>query len=226
VEALTLERLLADTREELDDEVAPYLYGDDKLIKYLNEAVHEAALRTRCLVESERDDMCVITLQPGIATYELHPSVVVIRRAYLDSAPDRHLTRTTSAHLQRHHCEWRTERGEPRFLVRDRQARKITLSPIPEVAGTLRLELWRVPTEEEVMESGDDEPAGGPIYQHELFRWACFRAFNKKDSEQNDTTLADRNLALFEAAFGHRPSATDLQNLQIDQLTGTAPAWF
>ena len=96
MEALTLGQLLADTREELDDEVAPYLYGDPKLIKYLNEAVHEAALRTRCLVESERTDMCVIALQPGVATYTLHPSVVVIRRAYLESDPGRQLTRTTS----------------------------------------------------------------------------------------------------------------------------------
>lgn len=221
-----MERLLADTREELDDEVAPYLYSDDKLIKYLNEAVHEAALRTRCLVESERDDMCVIALQPGVATYELHPSVTVIRRAYLEAEPDRVLTRTTSAHLQRHYCQWRTEQGTPRFLIRDRQAQRITLSPIPEVAGTLRLELWRVPTDDEVMEGPDDEPAGGPIYQHALFRWACFRAFNKKDSEQNDTALADRNLLLFEQAFGPRPSATDLQRLQIDQLTTTAASWF
>ncbi|HEY1034561.1 MAG TPA: DUF6682 family protein [Pseudoxanthomonas sp.] len=226
MEALTLEKLLANCREELDDEVPPYLYKDAALTKYLNEAVHEVAVRTRCLVESERTDMCVIQLQPGVATYLLHPSVVIVRRAYLASRPEEALKRTSSTHLQQHHCNWRTEQGAPRFLVRDRQQRKITLSPVPEVADTLRLELWRVPADDEVMESMDDEPVVDPLHHHMLFRWACFRAFNRKDSEQQDTTLADRNLTMFEAHFGTAPTASELQNLQIDSLSGTSPVWF
>lgn len=226
MEALTLQQLLANVREELDDEVPPYLYSDAALIKYLNEAVHEVAVRTRCLVESERSDMCVIQLQPGVATYTLHPSVVVIRRAYLVSRPDEALLRTSSIHLQRHRSAWRTEQGTPRFLIRDRQQRRITLSPIPDAADTLRLELWRVPADDEVMEGPSDEPVIEPLHHHVLHRWACFRAFNRKDSEQQDTTLADRNLSMFEATFGPAPTAAALQTLQIDPLTGTVPAWF
>lgn len=226
MEAKTLDQLRADCREELDDEVGPYLYSDEVLDKHLNEAVAEAAIRARLLLDSRTPAITQITLVPGQAVYTLHPDVVIVRRLWLASDPSRPLNRTNSDQLDRFHPQWRTERGTPRFMVRDTSQRQIVLSPVPEVADTLQMVLWRTPTDEEVMADGADEPVIEPMYHAQLYHWACYRAFMKKDSERNDPKAAADHLALFEQAFGLRPSAAKLQQLQYDQLSSTHEVWF
>lgn len=226
MEELTLARLLAECREELDDDVAPYLWSDPRLTSLLNESVSEAAIRARLLVESQREDICQITLVPNVSEYELHPSVVIIRRAVLASEPSEPLLRTTTNSLDRHRCDWRAETGKPRYLVRDAQTRHITVSPTPTAADVLHLTVWRTPTEDELMEDDEDAPCIDRLNHAHLFHWACYRALNKRDSEQNSTKDAANHLALFEAHFGPRPTARELQQLSIDALGHTEPVWF
>lgn len=221
-----LGQLLEDCREELDDEVEPHLWTDEYLIKRLNEAVEEAAIRARLLVESNRTDICQITLVPGQAQYTLHKSVMVIRRAVLASEPSDALIRTTTAALDSHCNDWRTRTGSPEFLVRDQQARTFYVSPVPTQADTLHLTLWRNPTDDEQMEDEADEPCIDATYHDKLIHWACFRALSKRDVEQGSTKDADRHLALFEAIFGPRPTATQLQALAMDPVTGSEAFFF
>ncbi|MGH8025997.1 MAG: DUF6682 family protein [Pseudoxanthomonas sp.] len=221
-----LGQLIEDCREELEDEVAPYLWTDEYLTKRLNEAVEEAAIRARLLVESDREDICQITLVPDQAQYTLHESVLVIRRAVLASDRSEPICRTTTAALDGHRCRWREETGTPEFLVRDQQARTITIAPIPTAADVLHLTVWRLPTDDELMEDDGDEPCIEQTYHDKLMHWACFRALSRRDMEQQSTKDADRHLSIFEAVFGERPTAAHLQSLAIDPVTGTAPVWF
>lgn len=71
MEARTLSQLIEECREELDDDVAPYLWSDAVLTRHLNEAVEEACIRARLLVESGRPEICHINLEPGRADYTL-----------------------------------------------------------------------------------------------------------------------------------------------------------
>ncbi len=226
MEARTLSQLIEECREELDDDVAPYLWSDAVLTRHLNEAVEEACIRARLLVESGRPDICHINLEPGRADYPLHPTVYVVRRAVLASNLSDPLCRTTSAALDGQHHHWRTEAGRPEYLVCDRQAREVSVSPVPAEVDVLQLTLWRVPEAAEVMEDSEDEPVIDAIHHRKLVHWACWRALNKRDSEQRSTADADRHLALFESYFGERPTARALQQLSIDPATGTQPMWF
>lgn len=229
MEARTLEQLLADCREELGDETAPYFWTDEVLVKYLNEAVAEAAIRARLLVESSRQDICRINVTAGVAEYTLHPTVVVIREALLGIAHTPPLKRTTAGHLNRFHRGWRDEApGTPQFILRDRQQRRITLVPTPDTDTTLMLTVWRTPADDEVMEVGenDAEPVIDPMYHQHLFRWAVFRALMRRETEQRSTADAEAQLAIFERIFGPAPTAAQLQDLQIDSLGGSAAVWF
>lgn len=221
-----LGQILEDAREELDDEVAPYLWSDPVLTKRANEAVYEAALRTRCMVETERDDICQIQLVAGQASYDLHPSIVVIRRAVLASDRSEPLCRTTTAALDGHCSSWATETGKPEFLVRDGQSRRLTVSPIPTEDEILYLTVWRTPTDDELMEDESDTPAIDPLFHDNLWHWVVFRALTRRDTEQANTKDADRHLAEFETAYGPRPTAAQLQALAIDPITGTEPMFF
>ncbi|MDR1076361.1 MAG: hypothetical protein LBL59_08735 [Xanthomonadaceae bacterium] len=219
-------KLIRDCHSELDDDVGKTLYKDSELADFLNEAVEEACIRARLLVESTAPDICRIPLRAGVGEYRLHPSVVVIRRAILKDSRAHSLKRTTSAVLDRHRHDWREHSGHPRYLVRDQQARQIDITPVPDMDSELHLTVWRVPTEEEVMELPDDEPVIDAIHHRKLVNWACFRAYSKKDSEKEDLVRADRHLVLFEQYFGPRPTARELQQLAIDPVTGTKPYWF
>ena len=224
-----LAQLIVDCREELDDEIAPHLWSDEYLTKRLNDAVQEAALRARLLVESDRNDICRIAVTAGRAEYTLHPSVVVVRRASLASDRSNPLIRTTTAALDgwdRCSNTWRTDTGTPEYIVRDAQSRKITLVPIPTEDTFLHLTVWRNPAEDEVMEDDTDEPAIDAMYHDKLFHWAVFRALTRRDTEQNSTKDADRHLTEFETVFGPRPTAAQLQVLSTDPVTSTAPHYF
>lgn len=221
-----LGQLIEDCREELDDEVAPYLWDDTYLTKRLNEAVEEAAVRARLLVESSRADICQVALVAGQAQYTLHPSVVVIRRAVLASDRSDPLCRTTTAALDGHRCRWRAEAGTPEFLVRDQQSRTFFVSPVPTQDDVLHLTVWRRPTDDELMEDSSDEPCIDEAHHDKLMHWACFRALSKRDSEQNSSKDAERHQFEFETAFGPRPTAAQLQVLATDPVTGTRAVWF
>lgn len=224
--AKTLEELLVDVREELDDEVPQYLWSDPALTRYLNEAVKEAAIRTRCLVESGNAALCQIAITAGQAEYAIDASVVIIRRAALASCLDRPLLRTTGVNLDRACRHWQTEAGRPEYLLRDQQMASIRLSPIPDADDTLNMTLWRVPTDIEVMEAGDDEPVIPAIHHEHLKHWACFRALNRRDAELGSPADAANHLALFEAYYGPRPTARELQQLAIDVLPSVEAHWF
>lgn len=227
---MELRELLDTCREETDDEVAPYLCSDKRLVKYLNEAMREAAIRARLLVESELPDVCAITLVPGQASYTLDPAVVIIRRAALRTAPGDPLRRTTTAVLDCTRHDWRTRAGTPRFLAVDQQGsgKKMTLSPVPDKIDTLDLTVVRLPIEAELFDEGDDtaEPPFDPMHHEKLVHWASFRAMNVRDVEQGSTNNADRHLELFEQHFGPKPTARELQQLSIDRTSGTEPQFF
>lgn len=226
MEARTLKQLIEECREELDDEVGPHLWEDSVLTRHLNEAVEEACVRARLLVESSRADICKIPLLPGQADYTLHPSVLVIRRAVLSDGVSDPLCRTTSNALDGHCRRWREEQGKPEYIVRDRQARGITVVPVPTEPVDLELTVWRMPAADEVMEDEDDEPVIDVTHHRKLVHWACFRAFTKKDSERNSPEDAQLHYTLFEQYFGERPTARALQQLSIDPVSGTQANWF
>jgi hypothetical protein len=226
MEAKDLGMLRGDCREELDDKFEPYLWDDDRLNALLNEAIAEANLRARLIIDRD-SALCQIALQAGVAEYSLDPSVIVIRKASLASRPSDHLCRTAAKVLDDNCCDWRTTQGLPRFIVRDTR-NTLILSPVPIADDTLQLEVWRNPTEAELMEEGDDPTIAGidVIHHAKLVHWACFRALSKRDVEAGASSDAQMHYDLFESYFGARPTAAQLERLAIDAITGTQSYYF
>lgn len=227
---MKLAELLEDLRDQVDDEIAPYLWTDAKLVRYLNEAVDEAAVRARLLVESLEPSVCRVLLQPGVQQYPLHEKIILIRRGVLESELDRPLIRTNTALLDRHRYTWRTDRGAPRFLVNDQQGagKRLLVTPVPTQADTLHLTVVRYALESEQLTASDlnGVPVLDPSYHAKLIHWAAYRALNQRDVDLQAKADAADELALFEREFGSKPDAQSLQQLAIDPITGTEPVWF
>ncbi|MDN5539966.1 MAG: hypothetical protein L0H08_23745, partial [Comamonas sp.] len=75
---MNLEDLIASFREDSSDEVEPYLWGDDTVTRWLNEAQDEAAVRGRLLLDDSTPAVTTIAVSAGQASYQLHAKVYEI----------------------------------------------------------------------------------------------------------------------------------------------------
>lgn len=203
---MQLSDLMTLFRQEADDTVEPFLWSDDELIEFANDAEQEACRRARLLLDSTTAAACRIAVEPGTMLYRLDPRVLFVRRARFAGA--RPLRRMTMQDMEDANPFWLdAPPGTPRVFVPDFETGKIALHPPPAAAGTLELTVVRDPLTP--MNDESDSPEINPRYHRSLRYWMLYRAYAKQDSQANDPKKAADALALFEQEFGRKSSAID-----------------
>lgn len=230
---MTRDEIIAQAREWLDDEVASYLWSDDALHRYANEALDQACLRTRALIESALPDLCRIELVNGQPDYPLHPAVIVARRVAWHPPDGRSpcpLRRVSWDTMDRQDAGWTTRTGRPEAVVQDVQRRILRLDCIPtrpEQLGELHLTVWRRVLPDERMDDAESVPSVLPDEQHlPLAHWICYRALLRQDVDARDARAAAEHLGQFEMAFGPMPTAAQIRALATDTAGDVAGHWF
>ena len=230
----TVNELLTQMRRDLDDPEVPgqgddslSLFGTEELVGYLNRAVDEACLRGRLLLDSDTPAVCRITLEAGKASYPLDSRVYRVHRARLVNH-GHVLVKTGRADLDHlyvydeydrpvytHVADWEDQDGLPRYFLQDMGANGLRVVPRPtenEVPETLALTVYRTQLEPLVAyKAMVQEPEIHPLYHYPLLDWVYYLALSKQDADTYDPEKASRNYAAFEARFGPRPSAEDLE---------------
>ncbi len=211
---MILAELLSATRSTLDDTVQPYLWGDDELTRWMNNAVREVCIRGRMLkVDAVSDPKrCLLPLQAGVASISLDASILVPGSGML-TGQDKKLHAVTAASMDKINDAWDNGNqtpATPEYMIMDLAQKSIRLHPVPDVAYELRLRCWRVPVELEEMETSQDEPIIHLSNAEDLKHWACYEAYLKQGSETYDTAKAETQLAIFESRFGSRPTFHDM----------------
>lgn len=218
------EELFRAFRARVADTATPPLWTDAELAEFLDDAHNEAADRARLIRDSTTPEVCAVDVVPGTASYQLHQSILSVERAKLDlkSTP---LTLTSTAAMDgqrntmprewRTHSllwvdtggGWETQTGTPFFAVLDDEAGrwKLTLAPIPVVADTLRLQVFRLPLH--CLDDSEECPEINPRLHIRLVDWMEHRAYGKKDADTFDDKRSMAALAVFTSAFGERVDA-------------------
>ena len=213
---MNLQELINELRIALADEVEPYLWSDEALTSYLNEAVQESCERALLIEDMTTEAVCRISLQPGQAVYRLHPSVLKVERALVDGKP---LTETSIERLDEGMTNWEARRGEPRqyVFVQAGCAGQPTIQLVPEpvAPGLLKLRVYRgalVP-----MAAAETDAPEIPVRHHrKLMNWALRCAYLRPDADGYDRDRAQLHEAMFERDFGARPDA-NVQRKQRDK---------
>lgn len=217
---MNLNTLISTAATRADDLADGKLWSRSEWIEYANDAQDEACRRARLLVDSTTPAVCSITLVDGTPTYELHDSIIFVRRVRLLESADGTalsiLKRAHSADLDRSVGPgWQEEVGQPRMWVPDLDDHKFRPYPTPytddwEVSLTVHRTAL-VPAANEIypMEDGDDEPEIRRRWHLGLVNWMLFRAYSKQDSQAYNPKAAAAFLADFEAEFGKKSSAID-----------------
>jgi len=215
---VNLGELRCSLRSMLGDETQPYLWPDEQLNRYINNAVREACIRARLLKDDadSQPTFCTISIQPGIARYTYIDEILVIRSGVIvggyGGAPK--LWALTAESMDRQEPCWDTNQNDgsnsPRYMVMDLTQKSFRLYPTPSTAATLRMRVWRMPLKSDRMCEDSDKPVIKIPDYEELNHWAASEAFLKKDAEFYSPTNSAEHLALFEQRFGNRPSLEDM----------------
>lgn len=223
---MQLREMLNELRvSRLDDAVPKYLWSDDQLIGFLNDAVRQVCLRQRCLTESQKTSICQIPIAATQQLVKLHECILAVRSVrYIDptaTSTCEPLTGRTAKALWKEHPRWDMEDpGRPEHWVPDYQENMLAISRAPENAGYLKLLVWRKPLKEELLVKTcmDGVPVINDHWHLDLLDWAEHRAFSVPDSELKNDERASAAEEKFTAKIGRLPSATEIR------LWGVSPA--
>lgn len=205
---MRLKELEAEFRRLVDDEVAAkFLWKPEEVRRYAQESIADAAERGEPIEDDTTPEVCKITVKADKAAYDLHPSVLRVVRAKLDSLQlplelrDRH-------ELDRHHPTWDSTSGTPWAAID--QTTKIRLVWIPKADDVLRLIVKRLPICE--ITDPEQEPEIHRRFHYRLLDGMLARAYMKRDTETYNPKKSAEHEAKFTVSFGERPSAETIRS--------------
>ena len=188
-------------RSEADDLRKPYLWQDDEILLWLNEACEEAAIRARLIFDNSSKSITQIVVKAGVPTVKLHSSILKLDRVILDGQ-GQPLMPTFRDCLDHEIPNWEAVTGTPTRYIQDELTLRLVWTPVAD--GLLRLACFRLPLDQI---GPDDEPEFGAQHHRRLVDWALFRAYSKRDSDAYNPQGAQDAETAFTASFGIRPDA-------------------
>jgi hypothetical protein len=211
---MNLAALRAASRDTLDDTAKPYLWDDEALDRWANNAVREVCLRARLLKDDALSNpgTCCVEVTAGQALVPFDPDILAVR----SGAIARHggkLHAVSSDDMDKIRRGWDATdavTGPPCFMVMDLSQKRLRLYPAPDADVTLNLRVWRMPNKAERMLVDSHEPMVHLPDPESLVHWVAFEAYMQKDAETYDQDLAASHMALFEKRFGERPTFHDM----------------
>lgn len=184
----------------LDDAAEPYLWSDDLLDGFIEEAQQEAAIRSRSLV-----DTLDLLLVAGQGSYSLAAATLDITRFRVSGAGS--LGRISLEELDES-GNWEQRQGRlTHYAFTSKQFSgdgELIVYPAPGADGAATLTVQRLP----IPLANDNSEPELPAHQHLfLLDWAAHRAFTLRDSDAEDQARAAQHEGAFAAVFGERLDA-------------------
>jgi hypothetical protein len=209
------QQLREQSRFRLNDLKADYLWSDDEINNFINQAINEALIRSRSVLDSTTPECCIINAKAGIASYPMNDAVFEIDRVY-DSTNHCVLIKANYHELDTREHDWMTKQGMTRFYIDDmnhygedgENHRTLTLYPIPDADRSIQLTVYRTMLDE----LSDSDSPELPSFQHaDLIHWVQHLAYMKADSDTLNVEKALEFEQQFTISFGERQSAQQLE---------------
>ena len=222
---MILSELIRKFRVAAFDMEQPYLFADEDITDWLNDAVKEAAIRGRLIHESSNPDVCSIVVVAGTSNYPLHESLYEIDSLHWSgpssdrAEPIRLISQEDMGSVW---SDWRTrQQSSPEYAIQHDTG--IRLVPTPKDAGTLHIEGYRTPIAPMTLDI--DRPEINLIHHEYLIHWALYKGFKRPDSEVFDPSKAGDEERLFTNYFGERPDSDLRRITRQDVPHVVTPFW-
>ena len=208
---MTLEDLIRRFRTLAVDKVQPYLFADEDVTDWLNDAQRQACIRGRLLREDANPAVCEIALTPGQRTYPLHKAVYeIINARIVPSNGDRARVVFLASRewMDANLPDWRAEQGMAEFVIQDDTSIRVVGAVT--AGDKLAIECYRTPLK--LLANDTDKPEIHEAHHEHLIQWALHKAFSVVDADTFDPQRSDRSEAAFTNYFGRMPDS-DLRRL-------------
>lgn len=199
---MNLTELIEQFRSDADDKITPYLWSDEDVTRWLNEAEQEACTRSGLLEDVVTPAICQIPVVAGTVQYSVSPLVIDIMYAEFVPSGETEpieLCQTEAFEMDRTTARgWRRETRHPRAFIHTDVS--LRLDCIPQSDGVINLEVRRLPLRP--MSISVHRPEIGQIHHRHLVKWALHRAFGVPDAERFDANRSALAYQEFTRHFG------------------------
>ena len=199
--------ILRDVSDAIGADEADFLWTDDGLLAYINDAYFRFCHLTEYLQDATTTAVTRIPLVQGQTDYPLHPSVIRVMSVEYGNLV---LQVNTADHLlgdrqdSPGYTRVRREDYPGVFaVVPDYEVGmlKVVGKPTAEDAGKdLRLRVSRYPIERLSFDNGEAEPELPERFHLDLLEWAAFRALRNHDADAENMGKASAHSTRFERA--------------------------
>lgn len=203
---MTLEDLIRRFRVLAQDTEQPFLWPDEAVMDWLNDAHAQACVRGRLIREDENPAVCQIALAPGQHTYLLHASVYELINLRIKSSgtePSRPMAIKSREWLDANVRDWRDmDRPSPWLIQDDTTLRVVGAIKAGDV---LHMECYRLPLKQ--LANDTDKPEIHAAHHEHLIQWVLHKAFSVPDADGFDATRSAAAESDFTSYFGPMPDS-------------------
>jgi hypothetical protein len=176
-------------RSEMADKVEPYLWDDEDVFGYMDDAHTMFCRKTDGILDSSTDAVTLVPVVPGTDSITLHSSIKRIRAvSRLDNGRDLDIINRTDMPLRRWYFDGVP--GTVKALVIGTEAHKARVFPLSSETVNLRLEVQRLPLVP-ITTDGDQAFEIDAEHHRHLLLWMKHLAYLKQDTETYDRTKAE-----------------------------------
>lgn len=185
---------LALFRSEMKDVVEPYLWEDEEVYTYLDDAQKMFCRLTGGISDATTPAVVEIAVSAGASWLDLHPAILKIRAATRDS-DGRDLVLLNFEDLASRGIRLDGKSGQVCTLITGMEEDKLRLAQVASAADKVRLLVFRLPIV--TIEDGVDEFEIHAQHHMHLLPWAKSLALLKQDADTFDKSKSEE----FEAKF-------------------------
>ncbi len=171
------------------DQVEPFLWSEDDVYDYLNDAQKMFARLIGGLGDCT-SNLTTINYTPATDWVSVSERILKFRDAYsvlpADGRPIE-IINYEDLHTRRIRFDGRT--GRPKYLITGMEADKARLYPFPDISGTIQLLIDRLPLKE--VTDADQKLEVNAMHKTGLGLWMKARAYAKQDAETFDRGKSD-----------------------------------
>lgn len=181
-------------REEMNDAVAPYLWSDNLLYRYLNDAQEMFCRLTEGIEDSSTPEICRLSVIPDQDWYAVSPLILKIREVTdLTTGRPYGVLNMEKASLKG--VLFNGNPGPLRLFVTGLEKNKLRAWPRPNLATGVVLSVFRLPlpvSQETAITTDGDQPLEIDDRHHvSLLMWMKHKAYGKEDAEAFDRRKSD-----------------------------------
>jgi hypothetical protein len=199
---MTRRELLQRYRLALDDVEEPYLWLDEELTIYLNDAIDIACEEARILEDVSTASVVEVSITADDSTASIDSSIVKINRAKFagQSTPMKIIYSGCIDYLDANYSGWESSDSSTSstLLTEGFGSNTVGLYPPHDTTETLYLRVYRRPLAAERLgnsDQDDESPVVDAKYHRFFDHYIMYRAYLKEDSQTHDPKKAAEHFA-------------------------------